>query len=151
MVSDDTLLSYPDCKLPFTVHTYAYDKQLGAVISQNYKPTAFFSRKLIKLQCNYNMTDKELLAIVECLNQFRGIIIGYKINVFSYHKNLIYAKILSESQMLMRWRLILGELGPNVHHIAVVENILSDTLSRLPSTPSDKYEPCTRKSQCRAN
>ena len=38
MVSTVTLITYPDCKLPFTVHNDASDKQLGAVISQNNKP-----------------------------------------------------------------------------------------------------------------
>ena len=33
MVSADMLLSYPDWKIPFTVHTNASDKQVGAVIS----------------------------------------------------------------------------------------------------------------------
>ena len=37
MVSAETLLNYPDWKIPFTVHTDAPDKQLGAVISQNNK------------------------------------------------------------------------------------------------------------------
>ena len=37
MVSDETLLNYPDWKIPFTVHTDVYDKQLGAVISQSNK------------------------------------------------------------------------------------------------------------------
>ena len=48
MVSSETLISYPDWKLPFTVHTYASDKQLGGFIIQNKKPIAFFSRKLGK-------------------------------------------------------------------------------------------------------
>ena len=51
----------------------------------------------------------------------------------------------------MRWRLILKEFGPNIQHIAVVDNIVSDTISRLPSTPSNNDEPCTSKAQCRAN
>ena len=48
VVSAETLLSYPDCKLSFTVHTDGSDKQLGAVISQNNKPIYFLSKKLIK-------------------------------------------------------------------------------------------------------
>ena len=67
MVSLETLLSYTDCNLPFTVHTDASDKQLGAVISKNKKPIDLFSRKLINPQRNYTTTKKELLAIVECL------------------------------------------------------------------------------------
>ena len=48
MVSAETLMIYPYCKLIFTVHTDASDKQLGAVFSQNNKPIHFFSGKLIK-------------------------------------------------------------------------------------------------------
>ena len=107
MVSAETLLSYPDWKLPLTVHTDDYDKQLGAVISQNNRPIAFLSRKLGKPQRNYTTTEKELLAIVECLKQFRGIIFGYEINVFSDRKNMVYAATLSEYQRVMRWQLIL--------------------------------------------
>ena len=47
----------------------------------------------------------------------------------------------------MRWRLILKEFGPNIHHIAGVDNIVADTIRIFPSTPSDNYEPCTRKDQ----
>ena len=88
---------------------------------------------------------------MECLKQSRGILFGYDINVFSDRKNLVYAATLSEYQRVMRWRLILEEFGPTIQHIDGVENIVADTLSRLPSTPSDKCEPCTRNSQCRTN
>ena len=58
MVSAETLLSYPDRKLPLTDHTGASDKQLGAVVSQNNKPIDFFSGGLIQPQRNYTMTEK---------------------------------------------------------------------------------------------
>ena len=151
MVSAETLLSYPDWKLPFTFHNDASDKHLGDFISQNNKPIAFLSIKLIKPQHNYTTTEKELLAILECLKQFCIILFDYEINVFSYHKNLVYAETLNESQRVMRWRLVIGEFGTNIHNIAGVDNILADKLSRLMSTPRDKYDPCTRKDQCRAN
>ena len=51
----------------------------------------------------------------------------------------------------MRWRLILKDFDPNIQNIDVVDNIGSDTLSIFPSTPRNKYDPCTRKDQCRAN
>ena len=51
----------------------------------------------------------------------------------------------------MRWWIILEEFGPNIQHIAGVDNVLADTLSALLSTPSDKYKSCTEKAQCRAN
>ena len=67
MVSAEALLSYPDSKLKFTVHTDASAKQLGAVIIQNNK----------KPQRNYTTTNKELLAIVECLKQLQEILFGF--------------------------------------------------------------------------
>ena len=133
MISEETLLTYPDWTKPFTVHTDASDYQLGAVISQDNKPIAFFTRRLSKAQKNYTTTEKELLSIVECLKQFRGILFGYPINIYSDHKNLVYAATMSESQRVMRWRLILEEFGPNIEHIAGVDNIVADTLSRHPS------------------
>ena len=65
--------------------------------------------------------------------------------------NLVHAATLSEFQRVMLWRLILEEFGPNIQHISGVDNILDDTLSRLPCTPSNKYDPWTRKDQCSAN
>ena len=58
MVSVEKLLSYPDWKLPFTVHTDASDKQLGYVASHNNKPIGFFSRRLSNPQLNYTTTEK---------------------------------------------------------------------------------------------
>jgi RNase H-like domain found in reverse transcriptase len=42
----ETLLAYPDFTKPFIIHTDASHTQLGAVISQDNCPIAFYSRKL---------------------------------------------------------------------------------------------------------
>ena len=46
IVRCETLLSYPDFNKPFEIHTDTSHTQLGAVISQNNKLIAFYSRKL---------------------------------------------------------------------------------------------------------
>lgn len=143
MIATETLLTYPDWTKPFDIHTDASDKQLGAVISQEGKPLAFYSRTLSSAQKNYTTTEKELLSIVECLKQFRGVLFGYEINVYSDHKNLIYATTMSESQRVMRWRLILEEFGPNIKHISGSDNIIADALSRLPTTSGETHEHST--------
>ena len=137
MVSAEMLLSYPYWKLSFTVHTHAYDKQVCAFISHNNKLIPLFLIGFIKPQSNYTTTEKKLLSIVECLKQFRRMLFGYEINVFSEHENLFYAANLSESQRVMRWRIILEYFGTNIHHISGVDNMVAHTLSRLPSMPSN--------------
>ena len=46
---NDTLLAYPDFIKRFEIHTDTSDHQLGAVISQEDKPIAFYSRKLTEI------------------------------------------------------------------------------------------------------
>ena len=66
-VVHDNLLAYMDFKERFDIHTDSRDYRLGAVISQNSKPIAFYSRKLIGLQTRYTVMEKELLSIVKPL------------------------------------------------------------------------------------
>ena len=90
------MLTYPNWSKPFDIHTDASDYQLGAVISQEGKPIAFFSRKLNSAQNNYTTTEKELMLIVECVKEFRNILFRYPIQVFSDHKNLVHAATMSQ-------------------------------------------------------
>ncbi len=46
----ETVIAYPDFLKPFEIYTDASSTQLGAVITQNNRPIAFFSRKLSKMQ-----------------------------------------------------------------------------------------------------
>jgi hypothetical protein len=61
---------------------------LGAVITQGNRPIAFFSRKLSEAQSKYSVTKIELLAIVETLKEFQGMLWGQVIKVYTDHKNL---------------------------------------------------------------
>lgn len=45
-LSWETLLAYPDFNKPFVIHTDASHLQLGAAITQDGQPIAFYSRKL---------------------------------------------------------------------------------------------------------
>jgi hypothetical protein len=69
-------------------YTDASTLQLGAVITQEDRPIAFFSRKLSGAQSKYTITKLELLAIVETLKEFNGMLWGQRIIVYTDHKNL---------------------------------------------------------------
>ena len=70
-------------------NTDASSKQVGSDITQGNRPLAFFSRKLTEMQQRFSATKIELLAIVETLNEFKGMLWGQRIRVYMDHKNLI--------------------------------------------------------------
>ena len=154
VVASQVQLAFPDFNKPFEIHTDASDTQLGAVISQGNKPIAFFSRKLNKSQKNYTVTEKELLSIVEVLKEFRTILLGQEIIVYTDHKNLTY-KVFNADRV-MRWRLIIEEYGPQLKYLPGDKNIVADALSRLPLEPKPRSEcqdgvsdtPLSRRSLC---
>ena len=132
VLAKETILNYPKFDRPFDIHTDASDRQLGAVISQDGKPLAFYSRKLSSAQRNYTTTEQELLSIVETLKEFRNILLGQIIKVHTDHKNLVHESELKTSQRVMRWRLLLEEFGPEIVYIKGPKNVVADALSRLP-------------------
>ncbi len=82
-------MAYPDYSEVFDIYTDASSKQLGAVITQKNRPIAFFSWKLSVAQRKYSVTKTELLAIVETLKEFKGMLWGQPIKMFTDHKNLM--------------------------------------------------------------
>ncbi|CAJ1938644.1 unnamed protein product [Cylindrotheca closterium] len=103
--------------------------QTGAVITQDSKPIAFYSRKLQDGQHNYTTTEHELLAIVETLKEFRTIPLGHKIKVYTDHKNLTFTQFNTEH--VLRWGMVLEEYGPEHIYIKGPDNVVADALSRL--------------------
>ena len=53
---------------------------------------AYYSYKMIGLELNYDIYDKELLAIVEALREWRVYLEGIvtPIQIYIDHKNLLY-------------------------------------------------------------
>ena len=89
-------------------------------------------------QQKYTTTEKELLSIVASLKEFRNILLGHQIMVYTDNKNLTYNKnrylkknIKINTERVMLWRLILEEFGPELKHIKGENKVASDGLSRL--------------------
>jgi hypothetical protein len=68
------LLCTPDERLPYEVVTDASD--LGLVLLQDGHSVAFESRKLNSAELNYNVTEKEMLAVVHALHVWRCYLEG---------------------------------------------------------------------------
>ncbi len=88
-IACDVNLAYPDYAQGFEIYTDSSKLRLGAMITQHIRPLAFFSRKSSPAQQKYSMTKQELLAIVETLKEFKGMLWGQTITVYTDHKNLM--------------------------------------------------------------
>ena len=104
-------------------------KQLGADITQGNRPIAFFSRKLTTMPHRYNVTKIELLAIVETFKEFKGMLWGQVIKVYTDHKNLIQNALGLTSDHVYQWRLLLEEYGPKIMHIKGIQNTVANVIS----------------------
>ena len=101
LVSQEVLLAYPNFNELFEIHTDASAYQLGSVISQQGQLIAFYLCKLTPAQQNYTTTERELLAIVETLKEFKNILLGQRIRVYTDHENLTYKQF--NLSRIMRW------------------------------------------------
>ncbi len=86
-----------DPRLPCTLATDTSDFTISGVLHQPDElgllhPVAYFSRKLSPAEINYEVYDKELLAMVESFRNMRAWLIGTNppISVVFDHKNLEY-------------------------------------------------------------
>jgi hypothetical protein len=128
-------LAYPDYSKVFAIYTDASSKQLGAVITQDDKPMAFFSWKLSNTQHKYSITKIELLVIVETLKELKGMLWGKK-KVFTDHANLMRDALGLTLDQVYQWRLLLEEYGPKIVYIKGIHNTIADAVLRLEYDPS---------------
>jgi hypothetical protein len=78
-IAKDVVLAYLDYSKVFEIYTDASSKKIGAVITQDNRPTAVFCQKLSDTQQKYSVTQFELLAIAKTLKEFKGMLWGQNI------------------------------------------------------------------------
>jgi hypothetical protein len=97
-----------------------------------FHPCAFFSKKNSPAECNYEIYDKEMLAIVRCLEAWDADLRSVReFQIRTDHKNLEYfmtARKLTERQM--RWSLVLSKYNFSIMYIPGKDNVRADALSR---------------------
>lgn len=130
------ILKCPDFTLPFTIHTDASAYAIGSMLTQNHNgiehPIAYCSRTLNKNEINYSTTERELLAIIYSLEQFRGYVEGQKCKIVTDHASLLwFYKLKNPTGRLSRWSMRLSQFDFEIEHRKGKENVIPDSLSRI--------------------
>ncbi|GLB43833.1 putative retrotransposable element tf2 155 kda protein type 1-like [Lyophyllum shimeji] len=140
-ITSKPVLIFPDDDRPFRVEADSSDFATGAVLSQQspedekWHPVAFYSKSLNAVERNYEIHNKEMLAIIRALEEWRHFLEGarHKVEIYTDHKNLQYfltAKKLNRRQA--RWSLYLANFDFVLHHRPGRSMGKPDALSRRP-------------------
>ncbi len=134
------ILIAPDPSRQFVVEVDASEVGVGAILSQRSSsddkvhPCAYFSHRLSPAERNYDIGNRELLAVKLALEEWRHWLEGSGVPfiVWTDNKNLEYiksAKRLNSRQA--RWALFFGRFYFSISYRPGSKNIKPDALSRI--------------------
>ena len=93
-MSDSPVLKLPDVTNKFVLRTDASGTGVGAVLLQYHDnvhdPVAYASRKLLDRETRYSTIERELLAVVWAIQQFKYYLLGVTFILEVDHKPLVY-------------------------------------------------------------
>ena len=138
-VTTAPVLVSPQESDPFRIEADSSDFTTGAVLSQQsttdgkWHPVVFYSKSLSSMERNYKIHDKEMLAIIHVLEEWRHFLEGvtHPVEIWTDHKNLEYfmmAKKLNRHQA--RWSLHLARFDFLLYHRPRCTMGKPDALSR---------------------
>ena len=137
-VSQAPVLVHADPDRQFRMETDASNYAYGAVLSQKqadncHHPIGFMSKSMNPTKQNYGIPDKEALAIVKGLQNWRHWLERTKlpIQILTNHKNLEYftkPRVLNRRQM--HWLELLTHYNYEIHYRPGDKNCTANALSR---------------------
>lgn len=129
------VLALPDFSTPFMIETDASDTGIGAVLMQRGHPLAFLSKTLGPKSRGLSTYEKEYMAILTAVQQWRPYLQQSEFVILTDHKSLSQ---LNEQRLHTSWQhkvftKLLG-LQYTIHYRKGTENKVADALSRRATT-----------------
>ena len=132
------ILIYPDFTKKFYLYTDASNTGLGAVLAQKdqdgkERVVAYASVTLKPAETRYSTTEKEALAVVWAIRQFRHYLLGPLFEIVTDHNALrwLFHKQSNPTPRVARWVMELMEYKFTVTYRTGRTNQNADTLSRI--------------------
>ena len=134
------LLVASDLDKEFRIEADTFNFATGGVLlikcnDNKWRPVVYISKSLNETERNYEIHDKEMLAVIRCLEAWRHFLEGAKgkFEIWSDHKNLEY--FMSNQKLnrrQARWTLYLSRFDFILKHVSGQRMGKADGLSRRP-------------------
>ena len=131
-LSTFSVLALPDFSKEFIVECDASGRGIGAVLMQDHKPIAFFSKALAPCTLSKSVYEKEIMALVLAVQHWRHYLMGRPFKVFTDHKSLRH--LLQQRLTTTNQHCWLSKLMGYQFEIVYkpgAENKVADALSRI--------------------
>ena len=141
ILTTSPILIYLDFTKKFYLYTDAPDSGLGAVLSQKDEENrerviAYSSVSLKPAETRYSTTEKEALAVVWAVRQFRHYLLGTTFEIITDHNALrwLFTKQANPTPRISRWITTMMEYNFIISYRPGRVNQNADALSRMNST-----------------
>lgn len=136
LLCEAPLLQFPDFSKPYNITTDASGYAVGGVLSQGEigkdRPIAYTSRVLRGPELNYEVYEKEALAVIHSVRAFRTYVYGNPIKILTDHQPLVWFKKADLNTRVQKWRFKLSEYDYQIIYKPGKLNSNADALSRNP-------------------
>jgi 5-bromo-4-chloroindolyl phosphate hydrolysis protein len=130
-ITEQPILVLPDFQKTFQVKCDASGFEIGAVLSQEDKPIAYFSEKLNEAKVKYSMYDKEFYAIIQALKKWRHYLIPKEFVLYNDNHALQFVTQQEKlNQRHAKWVEYMKNFTFVIKHISGTANKVVDALSR---------------------
>ncbi|KZV41973.1 peroxidase 64 [Dorcoceras hygrometricum] len=131
VLSTAPVLRMPNFQQEFTIECDASGRGVGAVLAQEGRPIAFFSKALAPRTLSKSTYEKELMAMVLAIQHWRPYLLGRKFVVVTDHRSLtslLKQRVTTPDQQHWIRKLLGYEF--DIKYKAGTQNCAADALSR---------------------